>query len=428
MNQHLPPTADEIRNALGLTPAATRKSWAKRIIWAAVAAALAGLVLWYALARTGSSNTVSYETSAAELSDLTVTVSATGKIEPITKVDIGSELSGIISEVLVAENSSVKAGEVLARLDVTRLKAQQQSAAAKVTMAEAGVREAEASALESRLALARQNSLGSRGVVAKEQVEAATAAAARAEATVDSSKGQLAAAEADLAVISADIRNAEINTPIDGIVMKRAAEPGQTVAASLQAPVLFEVAQDLRSIQLEAQVDEADIGQVKEGQQATFTVDAYRDRRFPAVIETLSFAPEEVDGVVTYKAVLAAANDDLALRPGMTATARITVEDYKQKLVVPNEALRFAPPKVETSSGFSITQLILPRFPRNNREKRDSTAVASKSVYVLRNGEAQQVKVETGATDGKKTIITSGELKPGDQVIIAQSTQSARAR
>ena len=428
MNQHLPPTADEIRNALGLTPAATRKSWAKRIFWAAVAAALAGLVLWYALARTGSSNTVSYETSAAELSELTVTVSATGKIEPITKVDIGSELSGIISEVLVAENSSVKAGEVLARLDVTRLKAQQQSAAAKVTIAEAGVREAEASALESRLALARQNSLGSRGVVAKEQVEAATAAAARAEATVDSSKGQLAAAEADLAVISADIRNAEINTPIDGIVMKRAAEPGQTVAASLQAPVLFEVAQDLRSIQLEAQVDEADIGQVKEGQQATFTVDAYRDRRFPAVIETLSFAPEEVDGVVTYKAVLAAANDDLALRPGMTATARITVEDYKQKLVVPNEALRFAPPKVETSSGFSITQLILPRFPRNSREKRDSTAVASKSVYVLRNGEAQQVKVETGATDGKKTIIISGELKPGDQVIIAQSTQSARTR
>jgi HlyD family secretion protein len=424
MNQYMPPTAEEIQNALGLNAGAVRRSWTKRLAWAVLLAALAGLLLWYFLARSASTNAVSYETASAATSDLVVTVSATGKIEPITKVDVGSELSGIISEVLVSENDNVKAGDVLARLDVTRLTAQLQGAVAKVAMAEAGVKQAEASAEESRLALERQLSLGSRGVVAKEQVEIATATAARAEATVESAKGQLAAARADLAVTSTDLNNAEITTPIDGIVMKRAAEPGQTVAASLQAPVLFEIARDLRRIQLEAQVDEADIGAVKEGQQAQFTVDAYRDRKFPAVIERLSFAPEEVDGVVTYKAVLSAANDDLSLRPGMTATARITVEDYKQKLVVPNEALRFAPPREEASSGFSITQLILPRFPRNNRAKKEVSADGLRSLYVLRDGAPAEVRVETGASDGKQTIILPGDLKAGDQVIIAQRAQT----
>lgn len=424
MNQYMPPTAEEIQNALGLNTRAVRRSWTKRIGWGVLLAALAGLLLWFFLARSASTNEISYETAPAALSDLVVTVSATGKIEPITKVDVGSELSGIISEVLVSENDNVKAGDALARLDVTRLKAQLQGAVAKVAMAEAGVKQAEASAVESKLALERQLSLGSRGVVAKEQVEIATATAARAEATVESAKGQLAAAKADLAVTSTDLNNAEITTPIDGIVMKRAAEPGQTVAASLQAPVLFEIAQDLRRIQLEAQVDEADIGAVKEGQQAQFTVDAYRDRKFPAIIEKLSFAPEEVEGVVTYKAVLSAANDDLSLRPGMTATARITVEDYAQKLVVPNEALRFAPPREETSSGFSITQLILPRFPRANRGKRETSEDGKKSLYVLRDGTPTEIKVETGASDGKKTIILSGDLKAGDQVIIAQRAQT----
>jgi HlyD family secretion protein len=424
MNNYAPPSADEIKNALGIDPRGARRSSAKRLVWVALLLALAAAGIWLFLARSSGTNEISYETAPAALSDLVVTVSATGKIEPITKVDVGSELSGIISEVLVSENSNVKAGETLARLDVTRLKAQQQSAAAKVAIAEAAIKQAEASAEEARLALERQLSLGSRGVVAKEQVEIATAAAARAEATVDSAKGQLAAAEADLAVISADLKNAEITTPIDGIVMKRAAEPGQTVAASLQAPVLFEIAQDLRRIQLEAQVDEADIGTVKEGQQAQFTVDAYRDRRFPAVIEKLSFAPEEIEGVVTYKAILSAANDDLALRPGMTATARITVEDYKQKLVVPNEALRFAPPREEASRGFSITQLILPRFPRSTRAKKEVSADGLRSLYVLRDGAPAEIKVEAGASDGKRTIVLSGDLKPGDQVIIAQRAQT----
>jgi HlyD family secretion protein len=424
MNQYMPPTAEEIQNAVGLNARAVRWSWTRRIAWGVLLAALLGAFLWYYLARSATSNAVSYETAQAAISDLVVNVSATGKIEPITKVDVGSELSGIISEVLVSENDNVKAGDVLARLSVTRLKAQLQGAVAKVAVAEAAIKQAEASAEEARLALERQLSLGSRGVVAKEQVEIATAAAARADATVESAKGQLAAAQADLAVTSADLDNTEITTPIDGIVMKRAAEPGQTVAASLQAPVLFEIAQDLRRIQLEAQVDEADIGAVKEGQQAQFTVDAYRDRKFPAVIEKLSFAPEEVDGVVTYKAVLSAANDDLSLRPGMTATARITVEDYKQKLVVPNEALRFAPPREEVSSGFSITQLILPRFPRANRGKNEVSADGLKSIYVLRDGAPAEIKVEAGASDGKRTIVLSGDLKPGDQVIIAQRAQA----
>ena len=420
MNQHIAPAAEEIRAALGLGTDMRRKSWRRRALWAVLALTLCVAAYLFLFTGNGAKEAVSYETEAAKITDLTVTVTATGKIEPITKVDVGSELSGIISDVLVSENSLVKAGDVLARLDVTRLEAQHQSALAKVRIAAAGVTEAQATARERELNLERQKKLGIRGVAAKEQVDIAVAEAARAAAIVDSSEGQLAAARADLAVIEADLANADIVSPIDGIVLKRDVEPGQTVAASLQAPILFQIAQDLKRIQLEAQVDEADIGMVREGQQATFTVDAYRNRSFPAVIEKLSFAPEEVDGVITYKALLSAPNDDLALRPGMTATARIVVEEHKQVLTVPNEALRYQPPREEASSGFSITQLFLPRFPRNNRSKREADADGMRSLYVLRNREPVEVKVKAGPSDGKVTIINEGELKADDAVIIAQ--------
>jgi HlyD family secretion protein len=290
---------------------------------------------------------------------------------------------------------------------------------AKVRIAEAGVAVAEATATERKLNLDRQKKLGISGVVPKEQVDLAIAESARAVASVDSARGQLAAAEADLAVIESDLSNADIVSPIDGIVLKRTVEPGQTVAASLQAPVLFQIAQDLRRIQLEAQVDEADIGMVREGQQASFTVDAYRGRSFPAVIEKLSFAPEEVDGVITYKAILSAPNDDLALRPGMTATARIIVEEFKQVLTVPNEALRYEPPREEASGSFSVTQIFMPRFPRANRGKREEAADGTRGLYVLRNGAPVEVRVKAGASDGKRTIV-SGEIEAEDPVIIAQ--------
>ncbi len=175
-------------------------------------------------------------------------------------------------------------------------------------------------------------------------------------------------------------------------------------------------------MQLEAAVDEADMGAVKTGQKAGFSVDAYRGRNFPAQIERLSYAPETVDGVVTYKAVLSAPNEDLALRPGMTATAKIITEDYSNVLTVPNEALRYEPPKAEVSRGFSITSLFMPRFPRADRGKRDAAPDGMRDVYVLRNGVAEKVTIKTGSSDGRRTVVLSGDLKEGDKLVTGQRT------
>jgi HlyD family secretion protein len=184
--------------------------------------------------------------------------------------------------------------------------------------------------------------------------------------------------------------------------------------------VLFQIAQDLTRIQLEAAVDEADIGQVKVGQSATFTVEAYRNRDFPARIERLSFAPVTVDGVVTYTAVLSAANQDFSLRPGMTATARIMVAEYQNALTVPNEALRYQPPVQQEAESFSITRMFMPRFPRSQRGKAGTSADGLRSIYVLQDGKPVERRVKTGASDGKQTVIIEGDLKADDALIISQ--------
>ncbi len=322
--------------------------------------------------------------------------------------------------ILVDENSLVKTGDVLAVLDPTRLSAQRARVAAQLLAAEARLAEANATAQERRLTENRQKSLRAKGLSTGQDMDTAEAASLKADASLAAANADISAAKADLAIIDTDISKTRVLSPIDGVVLKRSVEPGQTVAASLQAPVLFQVAQDLKRIQLEAAVDEADIGTVKVGQSATFTVDAYRNRNFPARIERLSFAPETVDGVVTYKAILSADNDDLALRPGMTATARIVVEEYSQALTIANEALRFTPPRQQEAESFSITRMFMPRFPRANRGKREVAKDGMRSIYVLSDGKPIEAKVKTGATDGKVTVVTEGELKVDAPVVISQ--------
>jgi HlyD family secretion protein len=420
MNQQTHPTTAEIETALGLTSGQRRGRLTKRMVWATVVLALAFVGYWFYTKQQTAASTITYETVPATIADVTVTVSATGTIQPLTQVDIGSEASGVVREVLVDENASVKQGDVLATLDTTRLEAQRTRATAQLQSAEARLSEATATLAERQLTENRQKSLRAKGLSTAQEMDAAEAASLRADASVVAARADIAASKADLAIIEADISKTTVVSPINGVVLKRSVEPGQTVAASLQAPVLFQVAQDLTRIQLEAAVDEADIGTVKVGQAATFTVDAYRARAFPARIERLSFAPETVDGVVTYKAILSAANDDLALRPGMTATARIVVEDYKQVLTVANEALRFTPPRQAQSESFSITRMFMPRFPPPQRGKRSASGDGSRSIYVLNDNAAVETKIKTGATDGKVTVITDGELKADAPVIIAQ--------
>lgn len=424
MNQMTPPSRTEIEEALELTTARRGRRWLKRTLWLAL---LLGLVVgaWYGYWNYSAAGArITYDTSPATTADLTVTVSATGTIQPITQVDVGSEMSGVVRAVNVDDNSIVKAGDVLAVLDTERLEAQKLRSLAQIAAAEARLAQAKVTLAESRSLEERQTSLRKRGLSTEQSFDGAKFATLRGEAAIAAAEADLAGNRADLALIETDLKRSLITSPIDGIVLKRAAEPGQTVAASFQAPVLFTIAQDLTRVQLEAAVDEADMGAVKAAQKATFTVDAWRGRDFPAAIERLSYAPETVDGVVTYKAVLSAPNEDLALRPGMTATARIIVGQHEMALTVPNEALRYQPPRAAESAGFSVTQLFLPRFPRSERGRNAVAVDGSRDIYVLRNGAPVRLSIKTGASDGRRTLVREGELKDGDQVITAQRSQA----
>ena len=422
MNQQNHPSVAEIENALGLSKGKRFNKLSRRLIAALVLLALLAGGYYIYAGRQLAAAAIAYETTPASIADVVVTISATGTIEPITQVDISSETSGVVREVLATENANVKTGDTLAILDTTRLEAQRAKTNAQLLAAEARLSQMRATVSETSQIENRLKSLRQKGLSTGQDMDSALAASKRADASRTAAEADVAAVKADLAIIEVDLAKTRVLSPIDGVVLKRSVEPGQTVASSLQAPILFQIAQDLTRIQLEAAVDEADIGQVKVGQEASFTVDAYRGRSFPAKIERLSFAPETVDGVVTYKAILSAANSDLSLRPGMTATARIVVESYKQVLTVANEALRYKPPQQaeKSSEGFSITRMFMPRIPRAERGKREAMTEGSRSLYLLKDNSAVELRVKTGVSDGKVTIITEGDLKVGDAVVIAQ--------
>ena len=392
-----------------------------------VLAALASVaVLLYAIFGTGGSNSgVRYVTEPVNKGDLTVAVTATGTVQPTNEVEISSELSGIVRNVLVDYNSAVTTGQTLAELDTDKLSSTADSSRAKLQAAEAKVSEAEATVLETRLERDRQQQLVTRRVGAAQQLETAEAAHQRAFAALKSAKADVAAATADLALNETNLEKAVIRSPITGVVLSRVVEPGQTVASSLQAPVLFTIAEDLTKMEVQVDVDEADVGSVREGQKASFTVDAYPDRRFIAEIRELRYGSEVVQGVVTYKAVLTTDNSELLLRPGMTATAEIVVAHVQDALTVPNAALRFSPPSGEAVDKRNFLQKLMPGRPRLRRPSspREPTG-AERKVWVLGDGRPQEVAVTVGATDRKRTEIRQGGLAPGQAVIV--DTETAR--
>lgn len=418
MNIQTAPAPAEIEKALGLDRRSRAVRWISRAAWLTVGLAMVAAGVWWYLAGRGSATAVTYQTEQARLDDLIVRVQATGRIQPTTQVDVSSEMSGVIRSVLVRTNSRVKKGEVLAELDAVRLQAQLARAKAQLAAAEARLADAHATLQERRLAFERSQSLSRRGIAAAQDLDAARAAMARAEAAVLAAEADIAMAKSEVDIQEADIRRTRIVSPVDGIVLRRNAEPGQTVASSLQAPVLFTLAEDLSRMQLEANVDEADIGAVRPGQQASFTVDAYPGRAFPAVIDTIDYAPGTTDNVVTYKAVLTVDNSALLLRPGMTATAQIVVDEVKGVLAVPNAALRYQPPRETESEGFSITRIFMPRIPRFQRSANTATT-GERSLWILENEVPKEIKVKTGVTDGQLTQIVSGDLVAGAAVIVA---------
>ena len=408
--------ADAARR-LGLERAARRGR--RPLRWFGVAALLlvAGWVLMAAL--DDEDTAARYETQDARRGDLTLLVTATGNLQPTNQVDVGIEVSGTVASVEVDYNDAVEIGQVLARLDRSKLEAQVAKSEATLAAARARVAQMQATLTETGNTLKRLRTMHESTdgrLPAEQDLDAAEAAYARARTEVASAEAAVAEAQATLTVNRTDLDKAVIRSPINGIVLVRAVEPGQTVAASFQSPVLFTLAEDLTQMELHVDVDEADVGQVRAGQTATFTVDAYPDRSFPARVALVRYGAQEVAGVITYKAVLNVANADLALRPGMTATADILVRDIEDALLVPNAALRFSPP-VQTEDGAesgSVLGRLLPRPPRAPA-KRDADGAhrSEQSVWVLRDGEPTELAVTVGVTDGLFTQVLSGDIQPG---------------
>jgi HlyD family secretion protein len=279
------------------------------ILLAVLIVAAAGIFYWQS--RSGDTGAVRYTTAPASRSDIVVTVTATGTIEPVNTVEISSELSGTVREVSADYNDIIEEGDVLARLDTDKLEANVEHARASLTARQAALIEAEVTLDEKKEAYDRALRLSDQGISSQEVLLGSKAAYERAVAALDTAKANIKVAEADLRLARTDLEKACICSPINGIVLDRAVEVGQIVAASLSAPVLFTLAEDLSHMNLTVDIDEADIGQVAVGNEASFTVEAYQDKDFSAEITQLRYAPEEVDGVVTYKAILDVENTDL---------------------------------------------------------------------------------------------------------------------
>jgi len=412
----LPPSSPpDVTKTLGLGASHSRARRVRRWLVAIGALIVLGLIVAVFVPR--GEPQVNYITAKVQRGDLTVIVTATGTLQPTNQVDVGSELSGIVKTVEVDFNDTVKVGQVLARLDTSRLESQVVQTEAALKSAQARLREAQANEDETRRKLVRAKELFERKFTSEEALVTADSAYKRAVATVESARSQVDQARATLEVDRTNLGKAVIRSPINGIVLARKVEPGQTVAATLQAPVLFTLAEDLTRMELHVDVDEADIGQVKPGQSATFTVDAYPGREFPSKVAQVRNAAKTVSGVVTYETVLTADNEGLLLRPGMTGTANITVNQLDNVTLVPNAAFRFTPPTPEVAEKRSFVSRLLPIPPRSRPEASTSNDRRHQRVWMLRDGKPASVEVTVGATDGRMTQIVSGALEPGAEVL-----------
>lgn len=388
------------------------------LLWATLILALIGGG-WYWWITT-STTVPQYLTEPAQRRTIVVTVTATGTVEPTNKVEVSSELSGTIRSVEADYNDRVTRGQVLANLDTDKLEAAVDHARARVAAAEARVDQAQATLDEANENYNRAVELERRGAATREALQSATAVRQRAIAELGIAVADARVAAADLTLSEADLAKACICSPIDGVVLDRNVDAGQIVASSLQAPVLFTLAEDLRNMELRVDVDEADIGRVNAGDKATFTVEAYQDRTFPAVISSVRFSPETIDGVVTYKAILSIDNGDLLLRPGMTAVAEITVDTVQSALTIPNAALRFTPPATDetTSGGTGLLGMLFRRPPSSAPVSRDTDSVEGRrAIWVLTGTQPTEISIRTGATDGLVTEVLDGDLTEGDAVI-----------
>lgn len=415
------------------------------IISLAVFLLTAGIWFYFARKQEGPGKP-EYVTAPATLGRISLIVTAAGNLTPTNQIIIGSELSGTAKEVFVDSNDTVKKNQPLARLDTTKLEQQTERSRAALLAAKARVSLAEATLGESKAALARQEELleiSGGKTPSRATMETARATLARAQADLESAHAAIAGAQAEIRSFERDLAVAIIRSPVDGIVLARSIEVGQTVAASFTAPTLFTIAEDLKKMELLVSVAEADIGRVEVGQSASFSVDAWPSRNYTAIVKKVAFGAANINavggqggannggaaatGIVNYSTELEVSNEDLSLRPGMTATVDIAIVDKKDILIVPNSALRFDPETALAIGKTDETKLTLvqslspgggKRWRGNPAPKAGSTS-NEPCVWILKNGEPFKIPVTPGITDGRVTEITGSALTPGTEIIVS---------
>jgi HlyD family secretion protein len=419
----------------------------------AVLVVVAAVVAWRVqVARQAA--TFKYETAAVDKGKVVARVTATGTLSALVTVQVGSQVSGTISSLTVDYNSPVKKGQVIARIDPRLFQAAVEQARANVVAAEGNLAKARAQAVDAERQARRQRELGDRKLVAQADVDTAQSNAEAAVASVQAAQGSVAQARAGLTQANTNLAYTTIVSPTNGVVISRSVDVGQTVAASLSAPTIFVIAEDLKKMQVDTSVAESDVGRLRDGMPATFTVDAYPGRTFQGAVRQVRNAPQTVQNVVTYDAVVDVENPDLALKPGMTATVTFIYAERDDTLRVPNAALRFRPP--DNMPGVDVAQAALAAGgtdagapagrPGGNGEGagggdshrqwngqgrgagpggqggRGAQAGAGEGregrvVFVLRNGQPQAVRIRTGISDGTVTEVREGALQAGDLLV-----------
>ena len=371
---------------------------------------IAGLLVLLFLRRCFGSGGTAYQTAPIVRGPITQAVTATGTLNPVVNVQVGSQVSGNIAKLFADFNSQVKAGQVVAQIDPMLFQA-------AVTQAEGDVASAQAALELAKVNAARTQALFNQKNSSQQDLDTAMANLHQAEANVKIKQGSLDKAKADL-------EHCTITSPVDGVVISRNVDVGQTVAASLQAPVIFQIANDLTKMQIDTNVAEADVGMVAVDQNVDFTVDAFPNRTFHGKVVQVRNAPITVQNVVTYDTVIGVDNKDLKLKPGMTANVSIIVAHKDDVLQIKNAALRFhppdaTPPPVQKPSPSTGGRPSSGRGSGQSRERR-----SDRTVYVLRGGRPQPVQIKTGISDGVSTEVTEG-LKEGDQAVTAALAPAA---
>ncbi len=388
-----------------------------------------GGVYFFLKDKKNQSSEVGFITQKISKGDLSVTVMATGNLKPTNSVDVGIEVSGTIKEIYVDFNDQVEVGQILAKLDTNKLEASLDSSRASLTIAKANLKESEVNLRSKKSTYDRilkmYKSSGGKYPSVNE-VDESKYTYESAQVAYEASKAKVEQASFDLKTSQENLAKAVVKSSIKGIVLNRAVEVGQTVAASMETPVLFTIAKDLTLMDLIVNIDEADVADIKKDLDVTFNVDAYPKENFKGKIKQVRLNPVESNGVITYETVVSVNNEKLLLRPGMTASAKIITKESVDKLIIPNTALRFKP-KIQNEQKTSTMSLVQP--PRRQAGQSQAKELGKKefaSIFVLKDNKPQRIRVKILETDGKSTTVESGDLNIGDEVIVSQKSLNGK--